>query len=131
MNTAIDSNYLIAAIVTISLALVFYTFGVWGERFQKGLKLWHVVAFMLGVTCDVTGTVLMIHIAKVTSASNEIHTITGFIAIVLMSVNAFWALWAYSKGSQKARKQFSRFSIFVWLLWLIPYFIGMCMGMAH
>ena len=49
----VDIHYLIAAICVISSALVFYTIGVWGERLQKKLKLWHIIFFLLGlVSCS-------------------------------------------------------------------------------
>ena len=60
----VDIHYLIAAICVISSALVFYTIGVWGERLQKKLKLWHIIFFLLGLVSDAVGTSLMEHIAK-------------------------------------------------------------------
>ncbi|MCE7858793.1 MAG: TIGR03987 family protein, partial [Chloroflexi bacterium CFX2] len=29
------------AVIIINLALVFYSIGVWSERLQGGLKVWH------------------------------------------------------------------------------------------
>ena len=52
------------AICVISSALVFYTIGVWGERLQKKLKLWHIIFFLLGLVSDAVGTSLMEHIAE-------------------------------------------------------------------
>ena len=43
---------LAAAIVIITLALVFYTIGVWSERVQGILKPWHAVMFGIGFVCD-------------------------------------------------------------------------------
>ncbi|MBM4129467.1 hypothetical protein FJ250_00345 [bacterium] len=40
----------------ITLALVFYTVGVWAERLARYLKPWHVVAFWVGFVFDVGGT---------------------------------------------------------------------------
>ena len=53
---------LVPAIVIITLALVFYTVGVWGERVQGTLKPWHAGMFALGLACDATGTWLMTQI---------------------------------------------------------------------
>ena len=102
----VDIHYLIAAICVISSALVFYTIGVWG-----------------------VGTSLMEHIAELTHLHDEIHTVTGTIAILLMFVHASWAIWTYVKGSAEAKRHFNRFSIVVWCIWLIPYLIGMAIGM--
>lgn len=130
MNSPIDLHFLIAAIVVISSALVFYTIGVWGERLQHGLRLWHVVFFGLGISADIAGTTLMEHIARLTGAHDRIHTITGAIAVVLMLIHAVWAVWTYLRGSEVARRHFSRFSIVVWCIWLIPYCIGVYIGMT-
>ena len=47
-------------LIIISLALVFYSIGVWSERIQGKLKPWHLVFFYLGLVCDTWGTGLMI-----------------------------------------------------------------------
>lgn len=125
----VDTHYLIAAICVITSALIFYSIGVWGERLQKKLKLWHVLFFLLGLVADTVGTGLMENIARLTGLHDELHTITGTIAILLMFVHACWAIWTYTKGSEQAKKHFNRFSIVVWLIWLIPYFIGVYLGM--
>lgn len=126
----VDTHFLIAAICVISSALVFYTIGVWGERLQKQLKAWHLVFFIAGLFADAVGTSLMEHIAKITHLHDEIHSVTGMIAILLMLVHAMWALWTYFKGSARAKAHFNRFSIIVWCIWLIPYCIGIYMGMS-
>ena len=130
MNTPVETHFLILAISVISSALVFYTVGVWGERIQKGLRLWHVVFFCLGICADIAGTSLMEHIAKLTGSHDRIHTITGAIAVVLMLIHAVWAIVTYTKGTPKAKRNFSRFSVVVWCIWLIPYFIGVYVGMT-
>lgn len=125
---AIDTRFLIAAIIVISSALVFYTVGVWSERIQKGLRGWHVIFFMLGICADIIGTSLMAELVRLTGKDNRLHEITGLIAVALMAVHAAWAIWTYWKGSAKARRNFSKFSIVVWVIWLIPYFIGVYIG---
>lgn len=55
---------LVIAITAITLALVFYTIGVFAERRAKCLKKFHVIIFWLGLLCDTTGTVVMSMIAK-------------------------------------------------------------------
>lgn len=126
----IDTHYLIAAICVITSAFVFYSIGVWGERIQNKLKLWHILFFLFGLLADTVGTGLMEHIARITNLHDEIHTITGVIAILLMMIHAMWAIWTYKMGSAKAKQHFNRFSIAVWLIWLIPYCIGIYLGMS-
>lgn len=125
-----DMHYLTAAICVITAALLFYTIGVWGERVQGKLKFWHISFFLFGLICDTVGTGLMKSIAHMTQLHDEIHTVTGVIAILLMLVHAMWAVWTYAKGSLAAKEQFNRFSILVWCVWLVPYFIGMYLGMS-
>ena len=71
----------------------------------------------------------MKHIAELTHLHDEIHTVTGTIAILLMFVHASWAIWTYVKGSPKAKKHFNSFSIVVWCIWIIPYLLGVYLGM--
>ena len=45
----IMSILLLASITLISLALVFYSLGVWAEHISRYLKLWHVFTFWVGL----------------------------------------------------------------------------------
>ena len=129
------SNILIFAIVTITLALIFYTIGVFSERRAKSLNKNHVIIFWLGLLCDTTGTLTMSKIAKSGAATmsamgQSLQGITGFLAIVLMLFHAVWATWVLYKNDEKKKETFHKFSIVVWVIWLIPYFIGMMLGMG-
>ncbi|KMT22233.1 HsmA family protein [Clostridium cylindrosporum] len=130
------SSILLFATITISLALVFYTVGVFGERKSGTLKKSHVLIFWIGLICDTIGTITMGKIAKsnlelTTSLTGNIHGITGVIAIALMLFHALWATMVIFKNDDKKKKFFHKFSIVVWLIWLIPYFVGMVIGMGH
>lgn len=118
---------LIFAIIFINLALLFYTIGVWGEKLQKKLKLWHLSFFITGLICDITGTILMKNIsnssASILSGFN-IHGITGVIAIVLMLLHTIWAAVVLYKKNETILANFHKFSIIVWLIWLIPFISG-------
>lgn len=122
---------LIAAIITISLALVFYTIGVWSEHRSKQLKKIHLIFFWLGLCMDTTGTILMGQIAKqsVFSGKLSLHGITGMLAIILMIIHAIWATIVLIKDNEDLAKNFHKFSITVWAIWLVPYIIGMIIGM--
>ena len=122
---------LIAAIITITLALIFYTIGVWAEHRARELKPRHLAFFWLGFAMDTTGTSLMSRMAEHSLASGvmSLHGITGAIAIVLMLIHAIWASIVLIKKDSEAAGRFHKFSLAVWTIWLIPYFIGMFMGM--
>jgi uncharacterized repeat protein (TIGR03987 family) len=114
----------------ITLALVFYSTGVWSERFARYLRRWHVAAFWTGFVFDVSGTYAMGRLSDDPFNIFDLHTLTGQIALWLMLIHAIWATYAVRKGSESVRKRFHKYSLIVWLIWLIPYFGGMIMGMT-
>jgi uncharacterized repeat protein (TIGR03987 family) len=115
------------ALIIISLALVFYSVGVWSERIQGRLKSWHLIFFWAGLVCDTWGTGLMIDMAG--GLTSDIHGVTGVIAIMLMLIHAFWASLVLIRKDEKAIKNFHKFSLLVWLVWLIPYLSPMIINM--
>ena len=124
------SPLLMRAVIAITLALVFYSIGVWSEHWSKQLKAVHLVFFWLGLAMDITGTGLMSMISSQNvNTLMSIHGFTGSIAILLMLIHAVWATVVIIQGNEKAKYTFHRFSIIVWFIWLIPFVIGMMMGM--
>lgn len=112
-----------SATIIITLALIFYSIGVWSERISGQLKPWHLVFFVLGLICDTWGTGMMFEL--VGGMLFDIHGISGLIAILLMLIHAIWAFVVLLKRDEKAINNFHKFSLFVWLIWLIPYFSPM------
>lgn len=123
---------LIFAIITITLALIFYTIGVWSEHRSKKLKRLHLLFFWLGLCMDTTGTLLMGQISKHSLFSGELtlHGVTGMLAIVLMIIHAIWATVVLARNNESSAKNFHKFSIVVWAIWLVPYILGMIIGMS-
>ncbi|MBU3157214.1 TIGR03987 family protein [Clostridium estertheticum] len=121
---------LICAIISITLALVFYTIGVWSEKKQGELKKWHLLIFYLGLVFDTLGTTLM---SKIVNEGFQInfHGITGLLAILLMLLHALWATIVLIKNDEKAKINFHKFSIIVWIIWLIPFISGAIFGVSH
>jgi len=117
-----------AAVIVINLALIFYSIGVWSERIQGRLKIWHTVFFWLGLVCDTWGTGMMFDF--VGGMTFDIHGISGLLAIVLMFVHAIWATVVLVKKDENMIVKFHKFSVFVWLVWLIPYFSPMVFQIA-
>ena len=115
--------------IIITLALIFYSIGVWSERFAGKLKPWHLIFFGLGLICDTWGTGSMFDF--VGGMIFDIHSISGLIAIILMLIHAVWAVVVLTKKDEKAIKNFHKFSITVWLIWLIPYFSPVLLNMAY
>lgn len=130
------NRLLIFAITAISLALIFYTIGVWSERKANNLKKWHVATFWLGLTFDTTGTLIMERIshsnpANISAAFSSIHGVTGVLAIALMVFHAVWATLVLVKDDASKKQTFHKFSLFVWMIWLVPYLLGMVIGMTN
>jgi uncharacterized repeat protein (TIGR03987 family) len=118
-----------ASTALITLALVFYSVGVWAERLARYLKPWHVAAFWAGFAFDVSGTTAMHALATKPFDILAPHTLTGQIAIWLMLAHAVWATRVARSGSDDSKRGFHTYSIIVWLVWLVPYFGGMWLGM--
>lgn len=122
------SNLLLFSTITITLALLFYSIGVWAERFSRYLKKWHVVTFWIGFAFDVSGTTGMHFISEQPFDLTNLHTLTGQIALWLMLAHATWATTVVRKNKTELQKKFHKYSLIVWFIWLIPYFGGMILG---
>ena len=124
------SQLLMKAVIAITLALIFYTIGVWSEHRAKVLKPLHLAFFWLGLCMDTAGTMMMSKLADgAADGLTGVHGITGLIAIILMMIHAVWATVVLVRKDEKAMHTFHRFSIAVWVIWLVPFIIGMIMGM--
>lgn len=122
------SLQLILATTTISLALVFYTIGVFDER-RHSLTKRNLVLFWTGFVFDTTGTTIMTLMAQSGgNAALGMHAASGVLAIVLMAAHATWATFTYLRGNERAKQRFHTFSIVVWLFWLMPYTLGILQG---
>jgi len=122
---------LVLSSTLITLALVFYSVGVWAERIARYLKPWHVLAFWTGFLFDVGGTLAMHQLGRRAFDLQAPHTLTGQIALWLMLAHAVWSTRVSRRGTEEARAGFHRYSLFVWLVWLVPYFSGMVLGMGR
>lgn len=126
-----------AAIVIITLALICYSVGVWGERVQGILKPWHAVFFGLGLAADATGTFLMTQIAATRRSDgvgagglNTLMAVSGTAALILMAVHLVWAVVVLVRDRESEKITFHRFSLVVWVVWLVPYVAGAVAAMG-
>lgn len=116
------------ATIVITLALLFYSVGVWSERLSGRLKAWHVVLFWLGLIFDTWGTGLMFELAG--KLTFDVHGVTGLVAIVLMFVHAAWATIVLVRRDERWITSFHRLSVIVWAIWLIPYLSPMFLAIG-
>jgi uncharacterized repeat protein (TIGR03987 family) len=121
------TNLMIASTILISLALVFYSIGVWSERLAGRLKAWHLIFFWGGLAFDTTGTGIMMDMAG--GLTFDLHGVTGVLAILLMIIHAIWASAVLVRRDERAILNFHKFSLVVWAIWLIPYFSGVILPM--
>jgi uncharacterized repeat protein (TIGR03987 family) len=117
----------ILSTILISLALVFYTIGVWAERIAGRLKRWHLLFFWGGLIFDTTGTAIMMEMAG--GIGFDVHGVTGVLAILLMVIHAIWATVVLARKDERAITNFHKFSVVVWAIWLVPYFSGFLVSM--
>lgn len=118
---------MLVSTVFITLALIFYSIGVWSERLASRLKGWHLIFFWLGLACDTAGTAMMMDYAG--GLTPDVHGVTGVAAILLMVIHAVWATVVLLRKDEHAILNFHKFSVVVWAIWLVPYFSGVLMGM--
>ena len=127
------------AIALISLALVFYTVGVWAERRSGELRWWHVGAFAAGLTADISGTTAMGMIATSGGPTGvEQDPFPGPDhsdhrrprARPVGPPRLAWATITMLRNRPEEKRAFHRFSVIVWAIWLLPYLTGMAAAMA-
>ncbi|PHR92983.1 MAG: TIGR03987 family protein [Robiginitomaculum sp.] len=119
---------LIFAVILFTIALVFYTWGVWAEYRIKRLQSVHAKLFFAGVCVDSSATVLT-YIA-VGGLTLTAHSIMGFISLFLMIIHFVWALWVLRGNDEQKLTRFHRLSLFVWSVWMLSYVSGFVLGMA-
>ncbi|MCA9862185.1 MAG: TIGR03987 family protein [Thermomicrobiales bacterium] len=127
MSTKGMFGMLTFAIVTITLALILYTTGVWAERFSGRLRPWHLVFFYGGLVFDTLGTQRMSELAG-SGFNLNLHAVTGLIALMLMAAHTLWATMTVIRNQEPALVSFGRLSTAVWAIWLIPYVTGLVMN---
>ena len=114
--------YVMSGLLSVTLAFVFYTWGIWGARRGGEIKTKHVVFLWLGLILDAGGTGLMA--MEIGYYRMDIHGIIGTVAILAMLVSAVWATVAMKKEDKAAVATYLKASIWVWAFWLLPYFYG-------
>lgn len=115
--------------IFFTLALIFYSVGIWDDFRHKKLKKWHLAMFGAGVITDSLATLLMyLHVGYLIFTA---HSISGFLGLFLMIFHFCWAFFAIWKNNVNLQKTFHRFSILVWSFWMISYVSGLYLGITH
>lgn len=104
----------------IMLALIAYTFAVWGEQITKKLKGIFIISFISGFILDTIGTLGMF--LNIQGEAPAIHAVLGFTALAGMGIHAFWAALVWKKNDPASAHNFHRYSKYVYALWLLAFF---------
>jgi uncharacterized repeat protein (TIGR03987 family) len=119
---------LVVSIVSINLALIIYTIAIWSERKRKTLLFWHAIMFSIGFVFDASGTFMMYKLGG-SKIRFGFHDILGYIALLLMFLNAIGAIFILCKKNKESTKEFYKFGVFSWVVWAISYVVGMAVNM--
>lgn len=121
------SPLLLTAVILFTIAMVFYSWGIWAERRARRLKLWHVKMFACGVCVDTLATILtFVVIGGIVWTP---HSVMGFISLGLMAIHFAWALRVMKRGDEHALTNFHKLSLIVWSIWMFSYLSGFVLGM--
>ncbi len=120
---------LLTAIILFTVAMVFYTWGIWAEKKARRLKPWHVTLFACGVCVDMIATVLTFMV--VGGLVFTPHSIMGFISLGLMAIHFIWAIIVIKRGDEHALTNFHKLSLIVWSIWMISYLSGFALGIGN
>lgn len=121
--------------VFFTIALAFYSTGIWAEFIARRLKPWHAVTFLLGVITDTIGTGFMVkHVGGVLL---NVHTAIGALGLALMIAHLAWAVAVLlrarsmpgSPAAERALQTFHKYSVTVWFIWMVAYLSGAWLGM--
>jgi len=114
--------------ILFTLALIFYSIGIWHDYYHKELKSWHLTMFGLGVITDTLGTLMMyLHVGHLIFTA---HSISGFLGLFLMMFHCGWAVMAIKNNDIALQKTFHRFSLLVWSFWMVSYISGLYLGIS-
>ncbi len=119
---------LFTAVILFTIAMIFYTWGVWAEKHASRLKPWHVKMFACGVGVDTLATVLTFIV--VGGIVWTPHAIMGFISLALMAIHFLWALRVIRRGDERALTNFHKLSLIVWVIWMFSYLSGFASGIG-
>jgi uncharacterized repeat protein (TIGR03987 family) len=119
---------ILVSVISITAALIFYTVAVWWNFRTKRLEMKHMVLFGLGMLTDVTATSMMAASVE-GKVTYDLHTISGYTALVLMAAITLTGGFAMVRDHQGLRANFHRFSVPVWFVWVGSWITGVILGL--
>ncbi len=116
-------------IISMSLALAFYTYAVFSGR-REGLHRKHLIVFGIGLLFDYLGTHQMSLYARAYGKAPEWHNLTGILSLAGMAFHFLLALAAsLMSRAESVNRTFHRVSLTIYTLWCIAFASGALAGM--
>jgi len=115
---------LVFSIILISSALIIYTISILNEFRRKTLLPWHAIMFCIGFSFDLASTIIMYKLGG-SNITVSLHGTLGYIALLLMLINAIGSVIILNKKHENLLIQFYKFSFFAWIIWVISFILGM------
>jgi len=108
-------------VVVVTFALVFYSIGVILEQRRSRITKAILVFLTIGVTLDITSTVLMI----LGSSHITIHGFIGWSALAVMLIDAvlIWRHWNRQKDGVVSRS-LNLYTRYAYAWWVVAYIAG-------
>jgi hypothetical protein len=118
-----------AAVTTVTLALIMYTIGTLQEQRTRRATPGARGFLTLGVLLDITATVLMV--VATGKLALTLHGALGYSALAFMIADTvlLWRHWRASAGAEVPRG-LHLFSRFAYLYWVLAYVTGALLVMA-
>ena len=112
---------IIKAVIVVTCALVAYSIGVIIEQRRKSISGTVLTFLTIGVTLDITSTVLMI----LGSSGITYHGFIGWSALSVMLVDAvlIWRFWGKNKGAAVTHG-LNLYTRWAYGWWVIAYILG-------
>ncbi len=115
------------SVILFTIAMVFYTWGVWAEHRAGVLEPQHLRIFWLGIILDILATIAVYK--GVGGLVLTPHAIIGFVSLLLMLLHGLSGLWVLHSGDRAAARRFNKSSLIVWSVWMLSYLSGFVSGL--
>ena len=117
-----------AAVTTVTAALVLYTIGTLKEQRARRVTAGVRGFLSLGVCCDVTATLFMILATRRQGFSP--HGLLGYSALAAMSIDTL-LLWRHARraGDAPVPRGLHLYSRIAYIYWVVAYFTGAALVM--
>jgi hypothetical protein len=118
---------IIKAVIVVTCALVSYSVAVITEQRKSSITKFVLTFLTLGVTLDITSTILMI----MGSSGITYHGFIGWSALAVMLVDAvlIWRYWTKNK-SAKVSKGLNLYTRYAYARWVVAYIAGAFIAMT-